>query len=197
MPWKNGGGSTREILREDGALPDDPPVVRVSIAEVASDGPFSQFPHVDRVILLLEGAGMTLAFPDRRVTLATPGVPFSFAGETPCQCTLLAPGSPIRDLNVMVDRRRAASSVRLLRDDHFAPPSADHRHLLVALGDLSLLTPDAASTPLRLVTGDVALPPEGGLLQGPALLVTLSPPVPGTDDTLVADPRVPHPAPHG
>ncbi len=33
---------------------------RVSVADVASDGPFSRFPGIDRTIMLLEGAGMRL-----------------------------------------------------------------------------------------------------------------------------------------
>ncbi|HEY3634719.1 MAG TPA: HutD family protein, partial [Caldimonas sp.] len=45
QPWKNGGGVTRELL----ALPaGDDWRVRVSVAEVASDGAFSTFVGVDR-----------------------------------------------------------------------------------------------------------------------------------------------------
>ena len=58
MPWKNGGGSTDEIATYPRGAGLDAFDWRVSIAHVASDGPFSRFPGVERTITLLEGAGM-------------------------------------------------------------------------------------------------------------------------------------------
>lgn len=101
QPWKNGGGVTHEILR------DGPPAqfrVRVSLAEVTSDGPFSRFDAVDRVIALVEGRGFTLHGEGVR-TLSEPGVPHAFRGEEPIHCALI--DGPVRDLNLMVDRRQA------------------------------------------------------------------------------------------
>ena len=63
-PWKNGGGLTREIvcMPHGGGL--DSFDWRVSIAHIASNGPFSTFPGVDRVITLLEnGAAHELQAP--------------------------------------------------------------------------------------------------------------------------------------
>jgi environmental stress-induced protein Ves len=53
MPWKNGGGITHEILKQEhgGKL-----LWRLSIAEVASDGPFSLFPGLSRILTVIEGA---------------------------------------------------------------------------------------------------------------------------------------------
>jgi len=50
MPWKNGGGETVEIaISPQGAgLADFD--WRVSMATVASDGPFSVFPGIDRTL---------------------------------------------------------------------------------------------------------------------------------------------------
>ena len=60
-PWKNGGGVTREI----GAFPPgaalDAFAWRVSVADVGTAGPFSRFDGIDRTLVLLSGAGMTLA----------------------------------------------------------------------------------------------------------------------------------------
>lgn len=106
MPWKNGGGVTHELWREgEGAAGF---ALRVSIAEVAADGPFSRFPGVDRVIALLEGRGMTLTRADGTVVrLDTPGAPFAFAGEDDWTGALV--DGPTLDVNVMTDRatRRA------------------------------------------------------------------------------------------
>ena len=54
--WKNGGGSTREIVCSPLGAGIDHFVWRVSIATIAQSGPFSIFAGVDRVIMLLAGA---------------------------------------------------------------------------------------------------------------------------------------------
>ncbi len=57
MPWKNGGGTTREIAR----FPPNQEyyLFRVSNAEVKSNGPFSVFPRYDRILMLLSLADNT------------------------------------------------------------------------------------------------------------------------------------------
>ena len=177
MLWKNGGGSTLELLREPGDHPDDPPALRVSIADLTADGPFSTFPHVDRVILLLEGAGVRLHFPDVEVTLDRPGAPFAFPGEVPCHCALLRGATddrPVRDLNLMVDRRRHRLDARALTDEAFEAPAEGARHLIVALGaEVALTTPEGAA--MTLARGDLAQPTGGGHVAGRALLATITP----------------------
>ena len=63
-PWKNGGGVTREIVCQPPGAGMDAFDWRVSIAHIASDGPFSAFAGVDRIITLLEGAGVRLHSTD-------------------------------------------------------------------------------------------------------------------------------------
>lgn len=105
-PWKNGGGITREIAT--GGLPDGAPGWaqewgwRVSLAEVAADGPFSIFPETDRVIAVIDGKGMDLLHPDGTVLALEPFVAVQFRGEDPFDGRLR--GGPVRDLNVMVRR---------------------------------------------------------------------------------------------
>ncbi len=53
--WRNGAGETREICCFPPATRDF--YWRASIATIASNGEFSSFPGVDRVITLLEGGG--------------------------------------------------------------------------------------------------------------------------------------------
>jgi len=109
MPWKNGLGVTHELLREGDGAPGF--ALRLSIAEVSADGPFSRFDGVDRVLALLEGDGLRLRRADGlAVTLDRPGEPFAFAGEDGWDCALL--GGPTLDFNVMTDRARLAATVR-------------------------------------------------------------------------------------
>lgn len=103
VPWRNGGGSTREVAIE----PPDGSVAtgfrwRISIAGVAADGPFSAFPGVDRSLWLLSGGGMEIDVADRRVRLERPYQRVDFAGEAAVSARLLA--GPTTDLNVMVAR---------------------------------------------------------------------------------------------
>jgi uncharacterized protein len=113
-PWKNGGGSTREIVcrPEDAGM--DGFDWRVSIASIAQAGPFSAFPGVDRVIMLLDGDGVQLRSndgTDHRLDQAH--VPFSFAGEMALECTLL--GGTSTDFNVMTRRTAVSADVQVLR----------------------------------------------------------------------------------
>ena len=113
MRWKNGGGTTHEIaIRPEGAALDAFDW-RVSIAEVARDGPFSRFPGIDRTITLIEGAGMRLSGNGRNVLMRTPFEPYAFPGEDPVDCALLS--GPIRDFNAMVRRDRARGCVAVVR----------------------------------------------------------------------------------
>ncbi|MEH0072431.1 HutD family protein [Pannonibacter sp. Pt2-lr] len=62
MPWKNGGGITHElaVFPETAGLEDFG--WRLSMAEVASDGPFSAFTGIHRTLALVDGAGIGLDF---------------------------------------------------------------------------------------------------------------------------------------
>lgn len=105
-PWRNGGGTTRVLL----AWPDAVRWrLRVSVAEIAADGPFSPFPGVDRWFAVVEGAGVRLALPAGVVTLQPGSAPLAFDGEAAPGCTLL--GGPTQDLNLMA--RRDADHARM------------------------------------------------------------------------------------
>lgn len=111
MPWKNGGGSTTEIaVAPDGAGLDDFDW-RISMALVATDGPFSAFPGVDRTLAVLQGNGLVLhGLPDGPVRLEREGEPFGFPADAAVSATLA--DGPITDLNVMTRRGRFRSRVR-------------------------------------------------------------------------------------
>ncbi|MFJ5306006.1 HutD family protein [Streptomyces sp. NPDC088350] len=106
VPWKNGGGVTREIAAWPEGSGMDDFVWRVSLAEVGADGPFSAFPDVDRTLALVEGAGMDLTVDGARQLVNTRYVPRDFRGDVPTDCRLL--DGPVVNLNVMW--RRSAGS---------------------------------------------------------------------------------------
>ncbi len=54
-PWKNGGGSTRQLAIHPPQASLDDFVWRISCARVSGAGPFSAFPGIQRSQALLEG----------------------------------------------------------------------------------------------------------------------------------------------
>lgn len=143
-PWKNGGGSTREIVcRPDGAGMDRFDW-RVSIATIAQDGPFSAFPGMDRVIMLLAGDGVQLQSAHGiRHRLDQPHAPFAFPGDVALDCTLL--GGTSTDFNVMTRRGAVQAEVQVLQGDTQMPGSASG--LLLALrGQWHLRSADSTQT---------------------------------------------------
>lgn len=83
---------------------------RLSIAEIETDCAFSAFPGCDRVLVLLAGNGMRLAFDDETETeLAPPHGRVMFAGERSVQCWLT--DGPTADFNAIVRRDRCKMQV--------------------------------------------------------------------------------------
>lgn len=111
MPWKNGGGVTTELFR----LPDAQGgfLLRISRAKVEKDGPFSFFHGIDRKLLILEGAGCRLIFPEKEEVL-TPGRILEFPGEAAIDCKLLQ--SSLIDFNVMIARNYGTAKVLITKD---------------------------------------------------------------------------------
>ncbi|MBT2482775.1 HutD family protein [Streptomyces sp. ISL-94] len=129
--WKNGGGVTREIAaRPEGAGPEDF-VWRVSLAEVAADGPFSVFPGVDRTLTLAEGAGMDLTVAGVRRLLDERFAPQDFAGDVPTDCTLVA--GPVVNFNVMYRRGATEAQTAVVRGRLGLAAAAGETLLVVAL----------------------------------------------------------------
>jgi uncharacterized protein len=111
VPWRNGGGRTQELLmwpRVSDWL------VRVSVAEIEADGPFSSFGGTDRCFAVLDGAGVVLSLPQGDVRLTANDGAVSFAGEAAPMCRLI--DGPTRDLNLMV--RRGAGRASMQRNAH-------------------------------------------------------------------------------
>ncbi len=127
MPWKNGGGMTREIIKvEDGSAI----LWRLSIADVASDGPFSAFPGLARILTVIAGDGLRLQTP-ADVLLAQPLQPVSFSGDWPITCTRLS--ETVRDFNVIFDPAIVSSQVTVCAAGESLALIANHEHFHAVL----------------------------------------------------------------
>jgi environmental stress-induced protein Ves len=118
MPWKNGGGMTTELMAKE-RLDGDGFLWRISIAEVAMSGPFSDFSAYLRTIMLLEGDGFILKCTDAAGNpkggkrLDRPYDPYTFDGAWKTDCSLI--DGPIKDFNLMVDRNQAQGTLKIER----------------------------------------------------------------------------------
>ncbi|MED5619633.1 HutD/Ves family protein [Ideonella sp. BN130291] len=116
QPWKNGGGRTRELLTWPG--PQDW-WLRISVADIEQDGPFSPYPGVDRWFGVLEGAGVELTWPQAVRRLHAGHSLLHFDGASAPDCRLL--DGTTRDLNVM--HRRGLGRIVVQRAQaQSAPP---------------------------------------------------------------------------
>ena len=119
QPWRNGGGLTRELL----AWPaPDEWKLRISVADIRADGPFSAFPGVDRWFAVLEGNGVRLGLPEGRRSVEIADDPLAFRGESAPACELL--DGATRDLNLMLRRNAGRGAMQRARSGgDFAVPA--------------------------------------------------------------------------
>jgi uncharacterized protein len=103
QPWRNGGGTTRELLAWPPAADW---VVRVSVARIDRSGPFSAFPGVERWFVVLDGAGVELSWEGHVAQVSPASTPLRFDGAAPPGCRLL--GGATEDLNLMLRGCRGA-----------------------------------------------------------------------------------------
>lgn len=102
QPWRNGGGLTRELLAWPGAADWK---VRMSVADVRQDGPFSRYEGIERWFAVLEGPGVELRIGGGVQRLDAGSEPFRFDGGMPVGCSLVH--GPTRDFNLMAPAGRA------------------------------------------------------------------------------------------
>ena len=107
-PWRNGGGVTRELT----AWPNASEWIwRMSVAEVASSGPFSRFEGVQRWFAVLSGAGVRLSIGGQMQELTRSSAPLCFDGASPVDCQLL--DGATQDFNLML--RSGIASAQMQR----------------------------------------------------------------------------------
>ncbi|TWG84209.1 hypothetical protein L602_002800000080 [Cupriavidus gilardii J11] len=180
MRWKNGGGTTREIAVWPPSAGMDDFDWRISVADIAADGPFSAFPGVDRQIVLLEGTGVRLRARDASFDhrLDTVGAPFAFAGDVAVDATLL--DGPTRDFNVMTRRGRCDARIGRVSGAWRVPPQRGTVVLLSIAGDwhcdaLGSSFGARAGAIVPLGSGGVLTPVTGSATHPCCLAVMLAP----------------------
>lgn len=131
-PWRNGGGVTRTIATGADQW-------RVSIAEIEHDGPYSRFPGVSRISLVLRGAGLTLRDENAIVRLK-PFEAIEYDGNAAWRASLI--NGPVSALNVMSVRGSCRAGVHAIADTIVVPPNCTA--IVIAL-DAGCLFSDAVS----------------------------------------------------
>lgn len=115
MPWKNGGGTTREIFRIPHSEHPDQFHFRISLASVHQSGPFSKFPGIQRFLMLLSGNGFIL---NNKIKFQKPMDQLEFSGSEEYFCELI--NGSCTDFNVMTDEAWGKSKIRVseLKKNH-------------------------------------------------------------------------------
>jgi len=127
QPWRNGGGYTTQLAvhGEEAAW-----MWRLSLAEIERSGPFSDFTGYERTLVLVDGKGMELTIAGRPpVRLRDSARPLSFDGGAKADCTLI--DGPVRDLNLMVERRRARGTLDVVDANACEAQRLDARWTLI------------------------------------------------------------------
>ncbi len=145
QPWRNGGGTTRELL----AWPQAPDWrLRVSVADIDRDGPFSPYPGVERWFVVTDGDSVELDLPSGPVSVGPGDAPLRFDGEAAPACRLLH--GPSRDLNLM---HRRGTGVAAMRDAHTGDTlDASYAWRALYVADETLLDLDELTEPLSAGT---------------------------------------------
>lgn len=120
-PWKNGAGLTRTLACSHRPGAPDGFDWRVSVAEIEHGGPFSVFPGMDRIAVVLEHGPLRLSSHAVQGEVAAPRVlapqfvPTAYSGDDELFADV--DGAPIRCLNVMTRRGIAQARVESLDSD--------------------------------------------------------------------------------
>ena len=148
IPWKNGGGSTRQLAIHPPQASLDDFAWRISCARVSGAGPFSAFPGLQRSLALLEGE-LLLQRQSGMTTLCAGGESLDFSGEEPISATPLA--GEVLDLNLMsrhADWWQALSALPLHGEIPLTEP-AKVRLLLCSAGLLRVRLQDGRAFSLH------------------------------------------------
>jgi environmental stress-induced protein Ves len=113
IPWKNGKGVTAQIAISpaEADFTKDEFLWRVSRAPILENGPFSEFPGYERVLVLLKGQAK-LHFGPQAAVEVKPGVAVRFSGDATTRIEIVQ--GPVVDLGVIFHRERCEAQVQML-----------------------------------------------------------------------------------
>ncbi|MFZ2649603.1 MAG: HutD family protein [Burkholderiaceae bacterium] len=149
--WRNGAGQTREMLRR----PAGPEwQLRISLADISRDGPFSAFPGTRRWFGVAAGTGVSLHFGTRVHSVTGDNAALHFDGAAAPRASLL--GGPTRALNLMV-RKGAALMIQVQADRSWGEVFGERGLFTLCAG--SLCSADGAAVALPASTLVWHLPP--------------------------------------
>lgn len=146
-PWKNGGGTARDLL-----MWPDPSNwgLRISVAEITRDGPFSDYTGFDRWFAVLQGTGVALQLGSDRWEQRLGAPPLRFDGALAPMCWL-TDDQPTRDLNLLVrrDAGRGSMATAHVEQDWVSPMAwralfTTHALDLLIDGEVGVHVPGAA-----------------------------------------------------
>lgn len=155
VPWKNGGGTTRQLAVAPAGAGFGDLDWSVSVADIGGDGPFSDFAGLDRVLLVIDGDELVLDVDGTTHRLGRLGA-LAFPGEAATACRV--PSGPVRALNVMTRRGRASGTMRIVEvvGSHAAKVGHGETVALVALSAGLVLDGDGTLAALDAVIEDTA-----------------------------------------
>lgn len=151
MPWKNGGGTTREIAKDG----HEPFRWRLSQASVSKNGPFSLYRGYDRHLVLIKGESLTLRQSHGNVKKLSLFETYAFAGDDPLEAEISA---PIEDFNVLCLRGQATASLFVMRgqrEEEFQLPLNGSDHFVYAIEGECMLGNPNDKKELLLLGGDL------------------------------------------
>lgn len=148
VPWANGGGTTRELLRAgDGSW-------RVSVTDIDRDGAFSAFPGRRRLLTVVDGVVLALVV-DGVEQVVEPRRPFAFDGDA--EVVASVPEGPVRVLNVIADPAAVEPFVTVLELGRSSTlPLADDQGALVLHRQVQVGAESAAAYDLVVGPAEVS-----------------------------------------
>lgn len=162
VPWKNGGGVTRELAQQQR---DGETRWRLSLADISRDGPFSAFTGLARIHCIVEGQGHVLTGDGNRLA-ARPLQPLAFDGGLSLDCHLRE--GPCTAFNLIYNPRFIAAKANVHQSGELHGSGAT-QVLYVAAGKIDL--GDAGS--LTKGEGLVSEAPVSGRISADGVVVHL------------------------
>jgi environmental stress-induced protein Ves len=161
IPWKNGGGVTNDVLLEPPGASHEDFDLRVSIAPITAEGPFSSYPGIERTITVLGANPLRLIFEGGAQDMLLERLrPATFDSVLAPHSRL--PDGPTRVINVMTRGPDLSAEVSVVT-------GGEERSFLLRKGERAVLYAVEGSWTVRSDAPGVVLPAgDGCLAEGPS-----------------------------